>query len=184
MGGLGLDMDIDQGSFLDWGQRRLRNGFEPPVTIQGCGTVSQAKKQIESGQWDLIVIDSAAYATKSLLSLIDIVDLLVLPTGFSVDDLRTTVTTVNALRNKGHSTDKMAVVFAGVSESESEYSTALEYLQPCGVPVIPGAIPFLTSFSQAQDKGLALTESPFPGPRQKADDVVQGVIDRLTTLTQ
>ncbi|EBF4499648.1 chromosome partitioning protein, partial [Salmonella enterica] len=55
---------------------------------------------------------------------------------------------------------------------------------PCGVPVIPGAIPFLTSFSQAQDKGLALTESPFPGPRQKADDVVQGVIDRLTTLTQ
>ncbi|EBP9214087.1 chromosome partitioning protein, partial [Salmonella enterica] len=23
-----------------------------------------------------------------------------------------------------------------------------------------------------------------PGPRQKADDVVQGVIDRLTTLTQ
>ncbi|MGE9575227.1 chromosome partitioning protein, partial [Escherichia coli] len=82
---------------------------------------SQAKKQIESGQWDLIVIDSAAYATKSLLSLIDIVDLLVLPTGFSVDDLRTTVTTVNALRNKGHSTDKMAVVFAGVSESESEY---------------------------------------------------------------
>ncbi|EAO7521139.1 chromosome partitioning protein, partial [Salmonella enterica] len=25
---------------------------------------------------------------------------------------------------------------------------------------------------------------PFPGPRQKADDVVQGVIDRLTTLTQ
>jgi chromosome partitioning protein len=66
----------------------LRNGFEPPVTIQGCGTVSQAKKQIESGQWDLIVIDSAAYATKSLLSLIDIVDLLVLPTGFSVDDQR------------------------------------------------------------------------------------------------
>ena len=183
-GVLGLDMDIDQGSFLDWGQRRLRNGFEPPVTIQGCGTVSQAKKQIESGQWDLIVIDSAAYATKSLLSLIDIVDLLVLPTGFSVDDLRTTVTTVNALRNKGHSTDKMAVVFAGVSESESEYRAALEYLQPCGVPVIPGAIPFLTSLSQAQDKGLALTESPFPGPRQKADDVVQGVIDRLTTLTQ
>jgi chromosome partitioning protein len=47
----------------------------------------------------------------------------------------------------------------------SEYRAALEYLQPCGVPVIPGAIPFLTSFSQAQDKGLALTESP-SRPRQ------------------
>ncbi|HDP5126495.1 TPA: ParA family protein, partial [Escherichia coli] len=137
---LGLDMDVDQGSFLDWGQRRLRYKVEPPVTIQGCGTVSQAKKHIESGIWDLVVIDSAAYATKSLLSLAEIVDLLVLPSGFSVDDLRTTVTTVNALRNKGHSTNKMAVVFVGVSESESEYRTALEYLKPCGVQVINGAI--------------------------------------------
>ncbi|EMG8595876.1 ParA family protein [Escherichia coli] len=181
---LGLDMDVDQGSFLDWGQRRLRYKVEPPVTIQGCGTVSQAKKHIESGIWDLVVIDSAAYATKSLLSLAEIVDLLVLPSGFSVDDLRTTVTTVNALRNKGHSTNKMAVVFVGVSESESEYRTALEYLKPCGVQVINGAIPFMTSFSQAQDKGLALTESPFLGPRQKADEVVQGVIDLLTKLSQ
>ncbi|MDC0729220.1 hypothetical protein AAIG33_24610 [Phytobacter ursingii] len=46
----------------------------------------------------------------------------------------------------------MAVVFAGVSESESEYRAALEYLQPCGVPVIPGAIPFLTSFSQGSSQ--------------------------------
>ncbi|KYE80498.1 chromosome partitioning protein, partial [Salmonella enterica subsp. enterica serovar Typhimurium] len=77
-----------------------------------CGTVPQSKIQSESGQRDLIVFVCAAFATKSLLSLIDFVDLLVLPTGFSVDYLRTTVTTVYALRNKGHSTDKMAVVFA------------------------------------------------------------------------
>ncbi len=78
----------------------------------------------------------------------------------------------------------MAVVFVGVSESESEYRTALEYLKPCGVQVINGAIPFMTSFSQAQDKGLALTESLFQVHGRKLTKLSSGVIDLLTKLSQ
>lgn len=179
---LGLDMDSDQGTFLEWSRRRASNEISPPVNVQVCGTVQQMKKNIDLGVYDVVIVDTPAYASKSTVNIAQAVDMVLIPTRYTADDLRTTVLTVHALTAKGIELRKMAVVFNIVDESPSEKRAALEYLAPCGVTVIEGSVPVKKSLSQALDMGKAVTESSSPAPRKKADEAITNIINLFQAL--
>lgn len=178
-----IDMDILNGTVLRWVQRRMANNIEPAISAQPCGTPSQVQAIINSGQYDIVIVDGGAYASESVPKLGAILDMVILPTRFSTDDLETTVNTAHGIVKKGVPVGKVCMVFSGAAENDSDYEEAKEYLSNTPYFVVDKYIPNKPALSKAQDKGLSLIECSYVAPRKKADDVIQGIINQLEKLT-
>lgn len=177
------DLDIGQATFSNWMRRRMRAMLEPVFDVLSLGTVTQLKKHMDGEQYDLIIADCAAFASKSTIEIANLCDLTVIPTGFSLDDLESTVNTANSLIRAGVPAQKLAIVFSGVAENESDYEGARDYLSKTPYTIIDGYIPHKTSLSKAQDSGRSIIECQYAAPRQRAEHVIQGIIDRVEELT-
>ncbi|EFJ8793506.1 ParA family protein [Escherichia coli] len=180
---LGGDLDIGQATFSNWMRRRISSLLEPIFDVLSMGTITQLKKHLDSEQYDLVVVDCAAFASKSTVEIANLCDLTVIPTSFSLDDLESTVNTANSLVRAGVPVQKLAIVFSGVSENESDYEGARAYLEKTPYTVIDGFIPRKPALSKAQDTGRSIVECPYAAPRQRAEYVIQGIIDRVEELT-
>ncbi len=176
------DLDINQATSFTWLQRRLKRDITPVVAVETFGTVTQAMKVADA--YDLMVFDGAPHATKATAEIAQAVDLLVMPTGLSLDDLEPTVTLANTLVEKhGVPIERIAIVLSKVGDSTVELDEAREYLGHTPYYVVAGQIPEKTAFRRAQDTGLSVVETPYKGPREAADQVIQSIIDRLEELT-
>ncbi|POZ13654.1 ATPase [Lelliottia aquatilis] len=177
------DLDIGQGTFVNWNRRRMSAEIEPVFDVLSLGTVTQLKKHLDSEQYDLAIADCAAFASKSTIEIANLCDLTVIPTSFSLDDLESTVNTANSLVRSGVPAQKLAIAFSGVSENESDYEAARGYLAKTPYTVIDGFIPRKPALSKAQDGGRSIIECPYAAPRQRAEHVIQGIINRIEELT-
>lgn len=176
------DLDINQATSFTWLQRRLKRDISPVVAVETFGTVSQALKVADA--YDLMVFDGAPHATKATAEIAQAVDLLVIPTGLSLDDLEPTVTLANTLVEKhGIPVKRIAIVLSKVGDSAVELDEARDYLGHTPYYVMPGQIPEKTAFRRAHDSGLSIVETPYRGPREQADKMIQAIIDRLEELT-
>lgn len=175
------DLDINQSTSFAWQQRRLQSGIEPTVGVEVFGTVTQALKVAD--QYDLMVFDGAPTAAKSTVEIAQAADLVVLPTGLSLDDLTPTVTLANTLTSKhGISPDKIAIALCRVGTSEKEMIEAREYLGETPYHALDGHMQEKTAFRRAQDNGLSVIETTYKAPREQADNLIQSIINRLETL--
>lgn len=179
---LGLDSDIDSPTFSNWQRRRLKNKIEPTINVQSASTPAQISKIKNSNNWDILIIDGAAFASKTTVDISNIVDLVVMPTRYSMDDLESTVNTANALVSKGIKINKICFAFSGVAENESDHAEAMEYLGQTPFFVISGYIPHKPALSKAQDKGQSIIECTYVGPKLKADAVIQNIINRFEEI--
>lgn len=180
---LGADMDIGQATMANWMRKRMANKLEPIFDVQSFGTPAQVKKSIDGDVWDLCVIDCPAFASKDTIQYAQMADLVVIPTRFSLDDMESTVKTANSLVKEGIPSDKLAIAFSGVAESQNEYDQARDYMGKTIFYVIPGYIPHKPALSAAQDVGKSILECQYVGPRDKADKVIQGIMNRLAEIT-
>ena len=177
------DLDINQSTAFAWLQRRLQRGIEPTVAVETFGSATQALKMADS--YDLMIFDGAPSASKSTSDMATGVDLMVLPTSLSLDDLIPTVTLANTLVEKhGVPIQRIAFALSKVGDSASELTEAREYLSQTPYHTLDGQIPEKTAFRRAQDLGLSIVETPYKGPREQADKLVQALIDRLESITE
>lgn len=180
---LGADLDIGQATMANWMRRRIGNDITPIFDVQSFGSPSLVKQKIDSEQWDVAIIDCAAFASKSTVEIANMVDLVVIPTRFSIDDLESTANTANSLVKAGIPANKLAIVFSAVAENAADYEDAKAYLEPTGYYIVDGYIPSKPALSKTQDIGKSIIECPYVAPRERADGVVQGIISRLEELT-
>ena len=177
------DLDINQSTAFAWLQRRLQRGIEPTVAVETFGSATQALKQADN--YDLMIFDGAPTAARSTSDMATGVDLMVLPTSLSLDDLIPTVTLANTLVEKhGVPIQRIAFALSKVGDSASELTEAREYLSQTPYHTLDGQIPEKTAFRRAQDLGLSIVETPYKGPREQADKLVQALIDRLESITE
>ena len=176
---LGADMDTGQNSFSHWYALREMAGWGKPFTVQSFATPASVENAINSGKWGAVVIDCPAFGSAHTVDYAKLSDLIVIPTRFSLDDMRAAVQTANELVLAGIPDQKIIMVFSGVSENKREYELATEYMANTPYFVISGYIPQKTALSQAQDIGKTLLECSYPAPREKAEQVIQGIFDRL-----
>ena len=54
------DLDVQQGSCVDWHRRRLAGGVEPVISVEAYRTAEQALGQ--ATRYDVLIIDAAARA--------------------------------------------------------------------------------------------------------------------------
>ncbi len=176
------DLDISQATCFEWLRRRLQNQIEPTIAVEAFGTAAQALKQAD--HHDLLILDGAPTASRTTKQISLESDLVIIPTGLALDDLKPSVVLANSLREEGVDHKRICFVFNRATGSNSEYEAACDYLRQTDYFLIDGRIEDKPCYRQAMDIGQSITETRFKQPREKADRVIQNIINRLETLTE
>lgn len=170
------DLDVQQGTSVEWQRLRLKNGIMPVVKAELFPAAKQVLEMQE--HYDLVIIDGPARTSKATLEIAKVADLVVQPTGASVDDLRPAVKEFHALVRAG--IDKNKLVFAlnriGTASEEQEVRS---YLHEAGYQVVVGCLFEKPAYRKAQNMGGAITETRYANLNNKADEVMQNLIDRV-----
>lgn len=168
------DLDVGQGSTVDWHKDRIASGVEPNVPVQLHRSPKEALSQANGV--DLLVIDGPARADKDTVEIARVADLVVLPTGASLDDLRPAVRTANSLKRAGISTSRLLFVLSRIG-TEAEAEAARAYIREAGYKVSSGHIPERPAYRAIQNEGRSITEVRYPLLKAAAEAVVQSLID-------
>ena len=176
------DLDISQSTSFNWLQRRLTNNIEPVVAVETFGTADAALKQ--ANKYDLFIFDGAPTASRATKQISLASDLVIIPTGLSIDDLQPAVALAHNLVKEGVKEQTLCFVFNRATGSETEYQEAVSYLKNTPYFVIDGRIEEKPSYRRAMDAGNSIIETRFRQPREKADVVIQNIINRLEKLIE
>jgi chromosome partitioning protein len=176
------DLDPGQGTSFKWHNRRLRSKIEPDIAVERFRTVERALPFSE--HYDLFIFDGPAHSNSGTRAIADASNLVVLPTGLSVDDMEPAVLLAHELVEHGVSKDKVVFAFCRVGESDTELAESQSYVVQAGYSALEAPLPERTAYRRATDEGKALSECSFPTLRKKADDVAQCIMDRLSSIDE
>jgi chromosome partitioning protein len=174
------DLDTQQQTCTNWAGRRAENRFEPEIQVQSFAGVRSALA--EQSRFDALILDGKPNASEQTVEIAMASDLIVIPTGQTVDDLHPGVVLAHSLLKKGISPEKIAFVMFKTTGSERENAAARDYIAQAGYMVLAGDVSVSTAYGSASDIGKAITETSFRTLNDRASKLAQSVIDRLVEL--
>ena len=172
------DLDTQQGTSVDWNRTRLNAGIRPIVAAEAFATAAEALKV--AGHYDLLIIDGPARTSAGTLEIAKVADIVVQPTGASVDDLRPAVREFHALVKEGIHKAKLIFALNRIGTAVEEKETRA-YIADAGYAVLDGCILERPAYRKAQNVGHAVTETSFANLNSKADALIQALIDKIGT---
>jgi chromosome partitioning protein len=172
------DLDIQQGTVLDWNRQRLSAGIEPTISVESFATAAQALAVADG--YDVLIIDGPARTSRGTLDIARSSSLVVQPTGASLDDLRPAIREFHALVKAGIPQPRLVFALNRIG-TENEEAEARFYIQEAGYTVLRSCLVERTGYRQAQNAGYAVTETRYSALNSRADVLVQSLIDLVTT---
>lgn len=176
------DLDTQQQTCTYWAGRRAENGIAPEIQVQSFASVKSALE--EAGRFDALILDGKPNASEQTIEIAKAADLLVIPTGQTLDDLHPGVVLAHSLRKKGVSPERIAFALFRTTGSERENAAARQYLTEAGYLVLDGEVGVSTAYGSASDMGRAITETSFKTLNERASRLAQSVIDRIAELQE
>jgi chromosome partitioning protein len=170
------DLDTQQGTSADWNRIRLNARIEPVLAVEAFATATQALRVAD--HYNLLIIDGPARTSSGTLEIAKIADLVVQPTGASVDDLRPAVREFHALVQAGIPTAKLVFALNRIGTPVEE-SEARAYLAQAGYAVLDGCLLERPAYRKAQNVGHSIMETSYRNLNVKADAFIQALIDRI-----
>lgn len=176
------DLDTQQQTCTYWAGRRAENGFMPEIQVQSFASVKTALE--DAPRFDALILDGKPNASEQTHEVAVAADLIVIPTGQTLDDLHPGVLLAHALRKKGISSRKIAFALFKTTGSAREILAAQEYLTLAGYTVLAGEVAVSTAYGLASDVGKAITETSYRSLNAKSFKLAQSIIDRVVELNQ
>lgn len=170
------DLDPDQATIVDWHKVRMQRAIDPPLSVELFRTAAQALAGADGH--DLLVIDGPAKASGGTTEIARWADLIVQPTGAARDDLNPAVRVFHGLIKQGIPHDRLIFALNHIG-TESEAEAARAYLQEAGYTALPGYLPERPAYRLAQNEGYAVTETRFHSLKERADALIQALIDKV-----
>lgn len=170
------DLDLEQASSFEWHRRRLAAGLSPAASVEVFSTAQQAIAA--AGDVDLLIIDGPARASKGTSEISKVADLVVQPTGASLDDLVPAIKVFNALVKEGISRSKLVFSLSRVG-TDAEEADARAYITEAGYEILAGCLFERPAYRKAMNAGLAVTETRYKGLNERADELIQAMIDKI-----
>jgi chromosome partitioning protein len=170
------DLDTQQGTSADWNRIRLNARIEPVLAVEAFATATQALRVAD--HYNLLIIDGPARTSSGTLEIAKIADLVVQPTGASVDDLRPAVREFHALVQAGIPTAKLVFALNRIGTPVEE-SEARAYLAQAGYAVLDGCLLERPAYRKAQNVGHSIMETSYRNLNVKTDAFIQALIDRI-----
>ena len=170
------DIDASQITSNRWAEKR-RNaaGIEPAIETAVYQLTSEAIN--DAAGYDLVIIDGAPHATRGTAEAAEASDLVIIPSGTSLDDLEPSIMLANELANSLNSENITFALYKVPSEAQER--EARETLEQYGYSALPGSIPAKTGYIEAFDNGKCATETKYQHLNEMAGDLVQSVANRL-----
>jgi chromosome partitioning protein len=170
------DLDPDQATIIDWHKVRTQRAIEPPLSVELFRTVAQALSSADGH--DLLVIDGPAKASSGTTEIAKRADLIVQPTGAGRDDLNPAIRVFHGLVKLGVSQHRLVFALNHIG-TDSEAEAARAFIIDAGYAALPGYLPERPAYRLAQNDGYAVTETRFHGLKERADALIQSLIDRV-----
>ena len=174
------DLDTQQQTCTNWAGRRAENGISPEIQVQSFASVKTVLG--ETSRFDALILDGKPNASEQTIEIARVADLVVIPTGQTVDDLHPGVMLAHSLHKKGISRERIAFAIFRTTGSKRENAAARQYLVEAGYFVFEGEVPASTAYGMASDGGRAITETSFRTLNDRAAGLAQSVIDRIAEL--
>ena len=171
------DLDTMQGSTTKWKSRRDKNEVRPEIPVEKYATVERAISDAEN--FDLMILDGPAFAEKGGLTMAQASDLVLMPTGYSLDDMEPQVETAYDLQTAGVDLEKVMFVFSLIDGSASEDAAARRYLQKAGMDVLKNVLPQYPAIRQAMNTGRAASEVSHPDVKKLVLPLAQEIANTL-----
>lgn len=171
------DLDTQQGTSVDWQRIRLGAGIEPLISVESFGTAAQALSVAHL--FDILIIDGPARTSQGTLEIAKAANLVIQPTGASLDDLRPAIREFHALAKAGLPKNKLTFALNRIG-TDAEEAEARAYLEEAGYSVLTGCLVERPAYRQAQNSGHAVTETRYSALNARADALIQSLIDRVT----
>lgn len=176
------DLDTQQQTCTHWAGRRAEHAVTPELQVQSFASVKTALG--EAPRFDALILDGKPNASEQTTEIAKAADLVVIPTGQTVDDLHPGVVLAHALRKKGIAKDKIAFAMFKTTGSERENAAARQYLTEAGYTVLEGEVSVSTAYGSASDIGKAITETSFKSLNERASKLAQSVIDVMAEISE
>ena len=176
------DLDTQQQTCTHWAGRRAENGVTPELQVQSFATVKTALNEVQ--RFDALILDGKPNASDQTGEIAQASDLVVIPTGQTVDDLHPGVVLAHALRKKGIPPERISFAMFKTTGSERENVAARQYLTEAGYLVLNGEVGVSTAYGSASDGGKAITETSFRTLNERASNLAQSVIDKMVELQE
>jgi chromosome partitioning protein len=135
------DLDTKQGTVTKWKTRRDRAGLQPEIPVEKFATVERALR--EATRFDLLILDGPAHAEQGGRVMAKGSDLVLMPTGYGLDDLEAQVEAAYELEESGIERGKIWFVFCKATGSASEDQAARDYLKRAKINVFDPVLPEL-----------------------------------------
>lgn len=171
------DLDVLQGTSVAWNMRREARDILPRVSVESFRSSAEALKAADG--FYALVLDSPARTNTGTLEIARQAHLVVTPCGASTDDLEPAVLTFLELTREGVAKSKLVIALNRMM-TEAEERDARAYIEQAGFSCLAGSLPERTAYRAAQSVGYAITEVKYPSLRERADQVIQSLIDKVS----
>lgn len=174
------DMDTSQSTSFEWNALRNQYNIKPKLDVHRFNTVDQVLKIADS--YDLVAFDGAPHATRITQQIAHSCDLILLPTGSSLEDLNPQIRLAHELKESGVPQAKIAFVLSRIGSNKVELQEVLTYLRFTDYFILTGQLPEQTAFRQAIREGKSAGETKFARLSQRCKQLVQSIVDRVKEL--
>jgi chromosome partitioning protein len=151
------DFDLEQLSCVEWSAMRLRNGIAPDIEARVFNSLKSLRKT--ASNFDLAVIDTRGLADELTKDISQESDVVFLPTGTSMDDLRPTLALAKRLSKSRKISNKIVLILSKVGRSERLLQTARDTIAEAGFDVLDNVWPERDGFQADLDIGKAGSET-------------------------
>lgn len=170
------DLDTQQSTSTDWHRLRLAQGGKPVIQVQAYATAAAALR--DARDFDYFVVDAPARSSKGTLEIARFADLVVQPTGASLDDLRPAIRAFHELKAAGVHVKRMHFALCRIG-TPAEETDARAFLEDAGYLVLRGCLLERPAYRAAQGVGKAVTETQFATLNKRADALISAIARSL-----
>lgn len=170
------DLDTQQGTSVDWQRLRNDSSLDPVISVESYRSAAQALAAAD--HVDVLILDGPARTSQATLEIARSADLVVQPTGASLDDLRPAVREFHALVKSGIPRDRLVFALNRIG-TDSEELDARAYLLEAGYAVLDGCLVERPAYRRAQNLGRSVTETQYAALNSRADRLIQSLINAV-----
>lgn len=174
------DYDLEQLSCVEWGAIRLKNGIEPEIDVRPFKSLKKLRKTTDG--FDLVVVDTRGLADELTEQVSAESNVIFLPTGTSLDDLRPTIALARRLSKLGENGSKIILILSKTGRSERMIDNAKSTIDNAGFEYLDAMWPQRDGFQTEFDAGRAGSEVSNPHLKQAALDVEKAMLACLSDL--
>ncbi|MCG6202026.1 ParA family protein [Psychromonas antarctica] len=170
------DMDERQGSTFKWSVRRSEAKKSPEVEVAIYLNEKTALRA--AATCDLLIVDGKPYSSKQTLKIAEASDLIVIPTGTTIDDLEPSLELARELVQAKIPLDRIIFIVNKVA-SIAEAKEAVDTIRTWGFITTDLYLDYKAGYGKSMDEGLGLTESRWASIAEKSDQIISWIGDQL-----